>query len=412
MSGIRVAIIGAGPAGITLAKLLLNATGFEVFVYEKDPSRNFRSQGWILGLYDGLKPLREAGLLEAVMTAASYRSRSVQDHQHNVVFSADAPTRLPLGRPFFDRQLLREALIDALPPEVLQWDHNLERIDEKNRLWFNGKTEPEGPFDLVVGADGAWSHARKALSDETPQYSGVTAFFLHISKATFEADADLYKAFADRMAVNIGNQQAIVHSELKAGGIWAAVMIPGSEEECKAAGCDAEGHPDKKKLINVFHAWHPHFKALITHAEELVLRPFYVTAPGWFWEHKPGVTLIGDAAHLMTPFQGQGANCALVDSLSLAQQIIGAKEKNLPLDECVKAYEKEMFVRARGDTMRTYKATKICFCRPDAPFGTFKDILLLVFEPYLPKFMYPFAFCALLLVQWYLQVKTYLHQHK
>jgi 2-polyprenyl-6-methoxyphenol hydroxylase-like FAD-dependent oxidoreductase len=89
--------------------------------------------------------------------------------------------------------------------------------------------------------------------------------------------------------------------------------------------------------------------------------------PGLEWEHKKGLTLIGAAAYLMTPFAGDGVNLAMVDALELAQGIISAWGKDI-LDDAVRDYEKKMFPRAKIIAKETWRNREIIF-EKDAPRG-------------------------------------------
>ena len=78
---------------------------------------------------------------------------------------------------------------------------------------------------------------------------------------------------------------------------------------------------------------------------------------GLKWIHKPGVTLIGDAAHLMSPFAGKGANLAMRDAAELALSIV--KHENV--DQAVQGYEKKMYVYSSQSAEESDSNLKLCF---------------------------------------------------
>ena len=117
-----------------------------------------------------------------------------------------------------------------------------------------------------------------------------------------------------------------------------------------------------------FGTWGSSLKDIITNCEgSFRAWPLYhMPSSALSWDNVRGITVIGDAAHVSTPFVGEGVNCAMYDSLVLASQIV---ERGLDhLDEAVKAYEKEMFVRGRDLIDRSNGSGSLLFA-PDAPKG-------------------------------------------
>ena len=172
-----VAIVGAGPGGLMLARLL-QMKGVSVVVYERDSSVASRNQGATLDLhYDsGLKAIESAGLMAAFRQ--SYRpgaDRTTMVDQHGTVFLEDLGGGSGPERPEIDRGPLRDLLLESLQPGTVVWDmqfSTLNRHAEGVRLHFaNGKI---ATADIVVAADGANSKVRRHLTDINPIYSGIT----------------------------------------------------------------------------------------------------------------------------------------------------------------------------------------------------------------------------------------------
>ena len=183
----HVAIVGAGPGGLTLARLL-QIHGIEARVYEREGSRHARSQGGSLDLHvdSGQRAMREAGLEAEFLKIARPESQAfrILDKQGGVVLDWKAkPGQMP--RPEVDRTALRDVLLDSVRPETVRWDHQLARLTPlaggRYRLEFkNGRT---AEADLVVGADGGRSHVRPLLSDAKPMYTGLSFVGTDIAQA-------------------------------------------------------------------------------------------------------------------------------------------------------------------------------------------------------------------------------------
>src|ERR1700761_3801844 len=189
MGSIRIAIIGAGPAGLTLARLL-QINNIVCTVFELDTESFSRDQGGTVDLHPrgGQLALKHAGLTEEfkkhsrpegeAMKLVKFDGTVVHDE------NKEASTRPEeyADRPEIDRTVLRQILLESLKPGSVMWGRKLKSVQKSSMdssqydLHFDGHTE-EG-FDLVVGADGAWSRVRPFLTDQQPYYSGVTAIEL------------------------------------------------------------------------------------------------------------------------------------------------------------------------------------------------------------------------------------------
>jgi hypothetical protein len=183
-----VSIIGAGPAGLTLARLL-QMRGAMVRVFERDTSRAVRGQGGSLDLHEdsGQLALRSAGIenrFQAVARPDGQHTRILD--RHGVLRAELLAEDEPQSRPEIDRGVLRDLLLDSLAPDTVIWDRQLLRVDrtEAARPLLVFGNAPAVEADLVVGCDGGRSKVRPLRSDLTPHYSGVT--FVQ----TWVADAD------------------------------------------------------------------------------------------------------------------------------------------------------------------------------------------------------------------------------
>ena len=350
----KVAIIGAGPAGCMIARLL-HCANIPATIFEAEASLDVRSQGGTLDLNTktGVAALKEAGLYDQFLKDARFDGEAitVADKKLTKYISmsgstATSPTRR--GRPEIDRAKLRMLLVNSLPKDKIRWSHRLQSIDDDLALHFD--TGVEKGFDLIVGADGAWSKVRTFLSPIKPFYSGVGGHSLNITNAKDTAPLT-YKLVNRGSLFSFSDGKMIGGQQLGNGSIEVMAWSVRDEDWMQRAAYDVRSGPAvKRALCEQHHDWAPELLNLIKDASDKVIpRSLYMLPVGYRWPHRPSVTLVGDAAHLMTPFGGEGVNLALQDAMKLAHTIIetskdGGDSEVLRLK--VKTFEQDMFVRA------------------------------------------------------------------
>ncbi len=246
-------------------------------------------------------------------------------------------------RPEVPRGELRQMLLDSLPDGIVQWGHKVSGVqalgEGRHELRFtDGATVVTS---LLVGADGAWSRIRPLLSDATPRYIGFT------SVETFLFDADTrHRATAE--AVGAGSLFALApgkgflaHRE-RGGTLHTYVQLKKPQDWF--ADTDVADRASVSVRVAVeFDGWAPELTALITDSDTApVVRPLYTLPVGHRWNRVPGVTLIGDAAHLAAP-NGEGANLAMLDGAKLGQAIAAHPDD---IEVALADYEQAMFPRA------------------------------------------------------------------
>lgn len=139
--------------------------------------------------------------------------------------------------------------------------------------------------------------------------------------------------------------------QLGDGSINVMAWSVRDEDWMQHVAYDLHSGPAVKRAIREqYHDWAPELLNLVQDASDHVTpRSLYMLPVGYRWKHRPGVTLIGDAAHVMTPFAGEGANMALQDAMELAQTIVAtskARGNCEMLWSKVEAFEQNMFLRA------------------------------------------------------------------
>jgi 2-polyprenyl-6-methoxyphenol hydroxylase-like FAD-dependent oxidoreductase len=262
------------------------------------------------------------------------------------------------GRPEVPRGELRRILLESLPADTVQWGHKLTAVSPLGRgryglTFTDGSTATTG---LLVGADGAWSKVRPLLSEAKPAYAGIT----YIETYLFDSDT-CHKASAE--AVGGGGLFALAPGK----GI-AAHREPNSvlhtyvalkKPEGWIAGIDFGGSATALAVVaKEFDGWAPALTALITDSEtEPVPRPIYALPVEHRWNRLAGVTLLGDAAHLMAP-SGEGANLAMYDGAELAKAIAANPGD---LEAALHSYEKDLFPRSAPEAAEASRMQEVLF---------------------------------------------------
>ncbi len=362
LSSLRIAIIGAGPGGLMVARVLQNH-GVEVTVYERETSRYARGQGGSLDLHvdSGQRAMREAGLQTKFLKIARPESQAfrIMDKQGGVVLDwAAKPGETP--RPEVDRTALRDVLLDSLRPETVRWDHQLAHLAPlpggRYELRFkNGET---AEADLVVGADGGRSRVRSLLSDAQPIYTGLSFVGTNIAQAA-QRQPEIARFVGPGRLFALGDGKGILVSLLGDGTIGGYLGLQVPEDWRSTCGFSFDEPTEARAaLLGYFSDWNPALTAIIRHCDEpLTIIQIRMLPVEHRWESKRGVTLIGDAAHLMSTFAGVGVNFAMLDALELALVLTQTTDLNAAVRHC----EEAMFERAAKASALAIDNQKRCF---------------------------------------------------
>ncbi|NJP93093.1 FAD-dependent monooxygenase [Nonomuraea sp. FMUSA5-5] len=359
-----IAIIGAGLSGLTLARVL-HLHGIPATVFDLEPDRHVRTQGGMLDIHEdsGQVALRAAGLyrpFQAIIHPGGQAMRLLRRDATVALQEEDDGTG---GRPEVDRGRLRDLLLDSLPGDTIRWAAKATGArplgDGRHEVSFaDGGTITT---DLLVGADGAWSRIRPLVSPARPAYTGISFVELdlleadtrHPGSAALVGGGFLIALDGERgfLAHRESDGSLHVYSALRAGPDW----LDGIDFTDPAAA--------KAALLAHFTGWDAAFHKLIAEADgPLVPRRIHALPVGHSWARVSGVTLMGDAAHLMSPFAGEGANLAMLDGAELGQALADHRGD---AEAALAAYEKALFPRGEAAAAESAASLELMF-GPDA----------------------------------------------
>ena len=339
-----VTIIGGGLGGLVLARVL-HVNGIPVTVYEAEASPASRTQGGLLDIHpwNGQIALEAAGLTEEFrdLVLPGREAYRVLDRAGTVLL--DLPDDGTGERPEVPRGALRQMLLDSLPDGIVRWGRKVSGVkalgEGRHELRFtDGLTVVTS---ILAGADGAWSRVRPLLSDAIPRYTGFT------SVETFLFNGDTRHRPAAE-AVGAGSLFALAPGKgllahRERGGTLHTYAQLKKPQDWFADADVADGASVAARVAAEFDGWAPELTALITGSDTApVVRPLFTLPAGHRWDRVPGVTLIGDAAHLAAP-NGEGANLAMLDGGELGPASAAHPDD---VEVALAAYEQAMFPRA------------------------------------------------------------------
>ncbi|MEU9518670.1 NAD(P)/FAD-dependent oxidoreductase [Streptomyces sp. NPDC048224] len=361
----HVTIVGAGLGGLTLARVL-HVHGIPATVYEAEASPEARAQGGMLDIHDGTgRPaLRAAGLTE------EFRGLVLEGRQATRALAPDGTVLYEEdddgtgGRPEVMRGELRRTLLASLPAGTVHWGHKVRAVHALGggRYEVSFADGTSRVTSLLVGADGAWSRVRPLLSGAVPEYVGMSFVETYLLGADARHPATA-KAVGGGAMFALAPGRAIQAHRESGGDLHAYVAL-----RKPSTWFDGIGPGDPAAVARVaeeFAGWAPELTALITDADTApVVRPLHTLPAAHRWDRVPGVTLLGDAAHLMPP-SGEGANLAMYDGAELGTALAAHPGD---VEAALTAYERDLFPRSAAAAADASRLHALMF-GDDAPHG-------------------------------------------
>lgn len=350
----KIAIIGGGPGGLTLARLL-QLKGAIVNVYERDLNKNARVQGSPLDLHEksGLAAIIKADLLDELknnLLPGADRKKIVNERAE--IFFSDHEIKLEENfgseyfRPEIVRGTLRKIFLESLHPESVEWNSHFISMEKQNEGWLlHFKNENSVYADIVIGADGANSKIRPYITNIKALYSGITMLEGNVYDAK-NAAPQISALLNGGKIMAFGNKKNILMGQKGNGEIGFYASFKTDENWSANSGLVFS---DKTQLLewfkNEYFEWSSIWYELFENATiPFIPRPIYCMPLDQTWEALPNLTMLGDAAHVMPPFAGEGANTAMLDALELSECL--TSDKHNTLQEAISFYEINMRKRA------------------------------------------------------------------
>ena len=335
----RIAIIGGGMGGLALL-LTLYRRGVQATLYERDAGIDERAHlgGTLdLGWKSGQRALRENGLQK------EFEEKSRPDADEMRICDGAGTLLLTVGgvgkdgamppvekiRPEIDRTDLRKILLKDIPPHLIRWGHTLSSVraldNGQHELTFaNGFTTTS---DFLVGADGANSRIRPLVSSAVPEFTGVNGVEISLAPEVAKL-SELVETVerVDGSTLMAMQNSRMIGAQMNGDGRLRTYTWVRKPETWAISSDPAEA---KAFLREHFAGWPQWLLNLIDYCDEGAIypRPLWTLPVGHRWTYTPGVTIVGDAAHLMSPFAGAGANLALLDGLELGLALADLHEK-------------------------------------------------------------------------------------
>ncbi|GHJ42091.1 NAD(P)/FAD-dependent oxidoreductase [Streptomyces sp. TS71-3] len=350
-----VVVLGGGPAGLAVARLL-HLRGVTPRVLERDAGPHARSQGGSLDLGErgGQLALREMGLHERFEELARPLG------QRLCLMGPDGEVRMTVDeeageyRPEIDRVQLRHLLLDALPPETVTWGARVDEVTPlpggRHRVSLADGSRLDA--DLVLACDGIRSRARPLVTAARPAYSGIT--FVHGDLRDPGPGSFVARHTGEGILHALGDNRAILAQRSADRSVRVYFAIRAAEDPTRSQGErfeDADAVRDH--LRGTFAGWHPDLLAVLDEIDgDFAYWPLYGMPAHQRWRPRSGLTLLGDAAHVMPPFSGEGVNMALLDAVELVRALFAPEHRGL--DEAIAAYERSMLDRMVEVVHRSY----------------------------------------------------------
>ncbi|MFW0778360.1 MAG: FAD-dependent monooxygenase [Rickettsiales bacterium] len=340
MNSLRIAVVGGGIAGLT-AVIALCRNGHEVDLFEAAPQWGDVGAGITLAP-NAMRGLDAVGVGPEITAAGVEPTTQTIGHWHTgkilmTVDRRDTSERYGAGYVYIHRADLHAILVAAAEAagariHLAKSLINVDISGDKPQLQFADGSSADA--DLVVGADGLKSQVRKQFDPAPPHFTG------HIAYRALAQPTPEIQALIDQPGMHIGPGKQVVRYPLRKGKLLNLVFFARQDGWAE----DGWSIPaDSAELTELFADWCLDVRRLVQAVKPGTVFKWAINAhqPLSHWSLNNNLTLIGDAAHAMTPFLGQGAATGIEDAVILARAI----DDSSSLKEALSRYESARFDR-------------------------------------------------------------------
>lgn len=364
----NIAIVGGGIGGVALAVACLHR-GIPFTLFERDKSFSDRSQGYGLTLQQASKAMKSFGI-QSLKEGIVSSKHIVHTTEGNIIGEWGMRKWMPSNTKksqkqtniHIARQSLRLALLEELGGHnSVQWGHQLldfKESDTKIDLSFQVNGEIKNvQTDILVGADGIRSSVRKLLLGEEILPLRYLDCMVILGICSLKSIKNIESPLLDGATVfqTANGKERIYMMPYSEEAIMWQLSFPISEEAAKEISKKGKNSLKEEAIQRT--NWHSPIPEIIkaTLESEISGYPVYdreILSTTLLEKTEKNITLIGDAAHPMSPFKGQGANQALLDALSLAREITKKCTKSSNWKEIgirksvLNDFESEMIIRS------------------------------------------------------------------